>query len=534
MSTDERVRNEDWLKTRSWDIRNADGSWVTTLAALRAVLGPDMTVEKFMALPASEAMPAELRAEIEGDGVSAAGPGPRVGHRDPNEREVRAATDFAVIQRFWTKQLTAMVAGYAVERATQIADITDQVIASGGDLGLLSTITTTPVGQEVIAEALLSYANRMREQAVMEASAQGVAIGIIEDMEGYIATRSDAVARVLSRGLDESAVRKAIQIANDNVPVEEIAMQVREHLEGLSDRYLEDQLGGAMTAVQNETRMRVFAEPGAVVSLYASELLDENTCSECADIDGKDIADFTEAARLYPSGGYRDCLGGPRCRGTIVAVFEESDEGVVAHLPGQHDQSTHGRGKRTSAYEFEDPVDAANWVESAGEGWAESLSDEERAAVVAYTDIGGSFEANDALRAGADPNSVLLGGVPASVLDEAIRRSSFEDDVVVWRGSQTWKSRAWDWQDNPDPGFISTSVSRDVAEAYIDLGDESHTLYKITIKKGSPAVALHSSLPAMGGGEAEVLLPRVTRVSKIGGIRSPRGKAAIVEVEIGG
>lgn len=56
-------------------------------------------------------------------------------------------------------------------------------------------------------------------------------------------------------------------------------------------------------------------------AIYASELLDKNTCGPCSLVDGREYASI-EAARLdYPEGRYRECAGGPRCRGTLVFVW---------------------------------------------------------------------------------------------------------------------------------------------------------------------------------------------------------------------
>jgi hypothetical protein len=52
-------------------------------------------------------------------------------------------------------------------------------------------------------------------------------------------------------------------------------------------------------------------------------------------------------AEVYPNGGYRFCEGGPRCRGTIIAVHRP--ETVTALLPRNHpghsSQKSHGRRK---------------------------------------------------------------------------------------------------------------------------------------------------------------------------------------------
>jgi hypothetical protein len=57
---------------------------------------------------------------------------------------------------------------------------------------------------------------------------------------------------------------------------------------------------------------------------HSSELLDENTCENCEEVDGTDYDSIDDAEADYPTGGYSECLGGPRCRGTIVAVYDEA------------------------------------------------------------------------------------------------------------------------------------------------------------------------------------------------------------------
>lgn len=68
-------------------------------------------------------------------------------------------------------------------------------------------------------------------------------------------------------------------------------------------------------------RQAAMAVLPAAKGYYASELLDKNTCQPCSAVDGTAYATLAEAKMDYPYGGYRDCLGGDRCRGTIVAVW---------------------------------------------------------------------------------------------------------------------------------------------------------------------------------------------------------------------
>jgi hypothetical protein len=65
-------------------------------------------------------------------------------------------------------------------------------------------------------------------------------------------------------------------------------------------------------------------QPSAV---YASELLDKATCGPCEQIDGKHYPSLAAAKVDYPAGGFKDCAGGDRCRGTLVTVWDEVPPG---------------------------------------------------------------------------------------------------------------------------------------------------------------------------------------------------------------
>lgn len=66
------------------------------------------------------------------------------------------------------------------------------------------------------------------------------------------------------------------------------------------------------------------AEHAGATHAFASEILDSNTCRNCEEIDGKDYKSMTEARADYPaSGGFYACEGGPRCRGTLIFLYEE-------------------------------------------------------------------------------------------------------------------------------------------------------------------------------------------------------------------
>jgi hypothetical protein len=59
--------------------------------------------------------------------------------------------------------------------------------------------------------------------------------------------------------------------------------------------------------------------------IFATEILDGNTCRPCAAMDGKEYKTMAEAKDDYPHGGFVRCLGGTRCRGTLVFMYDEPD-----------------------------------------------------------------------------------------------------------------------------------------------------------------------------------------------------------------
>lgn len=61
-------------------------------------------------------------------------------------------------------------------------------------------------------------------------------------------------------------------------------------------------------------------------AVYASEILDINTCPNCSMIDGHSYDSLEAGMADYPNGQYTDCEGGDRCRGTLVLTWgTESD-----------------------------------------------------------------------------------------------------------------------------------------------------------------------------------------------------------------
>ncbi len=254
---------------------------------------------------------------------------PKIGHRQPNQFELAAQTDFEVLQERWQDATANIVSTWRSQvQASQTEALLEQIRAAveTGNLTLLASLSAPVEGVDVLAAAMMEMAEDALVGAKEEAREQGVDIGTInvaERVEPTVAARAQATAVLLARSFSDNAARSALGLGTGLSP-DDVVASVREHLEGLTDAYLNDMLGGAMTQAQNTGRRAVMIEKPATI--YASELLDENTCSDCSAVDAREYAGLTAAEEDYPTGGFRSCQGGPRCRGTLVAVYDEASE----------------------------------------------------------------------------------------------------------------------------------------------------------------------------------------------------------------
>jgi hypothetical protein len=258
---------------------------------------------------------------------------PTVGHRAPNAHEVRAAVNFDGLQQAWQQATDNLVTQWQSIRTQQIDHLVSAIEAAvaAGDATMLANIAAPVLGADVIYASLRSAAEDAIGGAVAEAAAQGVTITTAEvsSLEVQLLNRAEATATLLARSLSESAARQALMRYGVNtVAATDVAAAVRAHLEGLTDSYLNDQLGGALTGAQNAGRAEVFSE-GPVGTYYASELMDLNTCELCAAMDGTTFDTLEEAEMEYPTGGYSECEGGSRCRGTLVAIYESEEDPTI-------------------------------------------------------------------------------------------------------------------------------------------------------------------------------------------------------------
>lgn len=246
--------------------------------------------------------------------------------RQPYEHEVQAGTDFATLDTSWESALTLLEMESRQLIDQQIGELHDWIVEADGNLDGLMEISASSIHSSVIAASLSRVAELATDQAVGEARGQGIEVERpgLDDVHKSLANRAETVSAMIARDVTSSATRRAIRLTGGSLSAAEVADQVRDELRGMSWVGVREQLGGALTAAQNAGRGIVFrrdAHPGII---YGSELLDTNTCQRCIAIDGTIYEDMDSAERDYPTGGYKDCEGRERCRGTVIKVYEQN------------------------------------------------------------------------------------------------------------------------------------------------------------------------------------------------------------------
>jgi hypothetical protein len=257
-------------------------------------------------------------------GVRAAGD-LTAGNRQLTTTEAASGLDPDGLQADWQSELGTLVAGWAAVAAAQHADLATQVsdAIAAGDLTALADMTVdTGPAADLLAAAMIAMGAAAVTRMLAEAASQGVAISGAAADDDHLTEVAMTVALIMGSSLAGAAAREALRAATPGRSGQDVADLVTEHLTGLSDAWVADQLGGALTTAQNHGRLAVMAA-GPTASWVSSEILDRNTCQPCRDIDGTVFASLEDAYAAYGTGAYPECLGGLRCRGTAIAVWNQ-------------------------------------------------------------------------------------------------------------------------------------------------------------------------------------------------------------------
>lgn len=229
------------------------------------------------------------------------------------------------VQEDWQAILDRVMAGWADITFAQRQEIYTQVreAVDSGDPAALAAITVdTAEAADLLAEAMADLAAIAAGRVVEEAAEQDVEIDPVEPDRDGLDGFAAAAAALLGAGMAAAAGREAIRRTTPDAEGRQVADEVDQHLEDTAlGRQTEDQLGGALSNAQNTARIETL-RAAPVAAYYADETLDSNTCERCREVDGRWLGnDLEDVERIYPNGGYVDCLGRERCRGTVVAVW---------------------------------------------------------------------------------------------------------------------------------------------------------------------------------------------------------------------
>lgn len=252
--------------------------------------------------------------------------------REPSQAEVDAAVDFEAMEQVYTSGRETLVEAVKAAQGAQIDELAEAVAAANGDAGTLASLSVEPVPVEMIEEHLLEVAEAgvasAREERESQLAAKPEAVAPTasvfepapdqEAIDRQVHERAEAVALTLAGGLAASASKRAAAVSG--LAPDAAAENVRDFLEGLKGAALEEQVGGAVAQAYNTGR-REFIRVAQPESVFASEILDQNTCDNCASEDGEEWKTLTEAEAFYPVGGFIECEAGLRCRGTLIATY---------------------------------------------------------------------------------------------------------------------------------------------------------------------------------------------------------------------
>jgi ADP-ribosyltransferase exoenzyme len=450
--------------------------------------------------------------------------------RDLTQLEAAAGLDPVAIRQETDTAADHVLARWAPILTAQRQDLADQVTAAvdDGRIDKLAALGADPAAAATLLYgAMRDVAARAAARMLGEAAAQGVDIdpAHVQVDEDRLRQIAEARAGLAAAQMARHASTKALQVVASAGT--DAARQVTAVLAGLSPTSLADELRAAMHAAVNAGRFAVLAAaPDA--SYVASEILDTNTCLPCRDMDGHTFASLADARAAYANGGYVDCDGGARCRGTVVAAWpqppepgtpESYEEGLYGEL-GRHLGPSAWRdiGLAGTAADAEGPPPFGDAPDLAAAVFREqmhprdrrgrfarkpggpagqtaparrpagrrpyppgapsfapaTLTRTEKWAIGAYTTPDGTRDINDPLRQGR-PLRVLKtavlnidDNVTVRALDRAIAKSTVAADGVLYRGvARRVGTEPWQPGDEfTDLGYSSTTSDPGRARAF--------------------------------------------------------------------
>lgn len=244
--------------------------------------------------------------------------------------------DLSQLQTDWENGLAALLEKFGKVKAAWFDVLAGQVrrAISDGDLSQLANLAVPESaigkGAELLAEAMVDLAHSAAAHVVTEAADQNVTIEPVVPPHDELTRTAKVLAALVAAGYAISAGSEGLRHNGSDRTPAEVERAVLDHLESLTDAQPAESFGGGMTGAANRARIATMKN-GPVGAVYASEQLDKNTCKPCRTINGRWLGntdDLDTIEKTYPGGafgGYIDCLGRSRCRGTVVGVWRKGE-----------------------------------------------------------------------------------------------------------------------------------------------------------------------------------------------------------------
>ncbi|MDG4535318.1 phage portal protein [Streptomyces sp. AV19] len=264
-------------------------------------------------------------------------------HRHPRARAADQGDsgDLEAVREQFEEHLARLLEEWEDVAEAQYEQLAEQIETAVDDedaAALAALSASSEQATAVLRSALGDMATTAAQQMAAEAAAQGVTVTpptVDEGLRDAAVPRlraafgselveiAAATAALLAADAAAAAGREALRLFTPGMSGRQVADAIVGFLRGLKGWFRRDQLGGALHRAQNLGRLATLeAAPRAVYE--ATEVLDANTCGPCADIDGVQFETLAAARAAYGAGPYRQCEGGIRCRGTVVARWDSA------------------------------------------------------------------------------------------------------------------------------------------------------------------------------------------------------------------
>jgi hypothetical protein len=224
----------------------------------------------------------------------------------------------------WQKQLDELMPQWEEMTAAQREQLYEQIESAikAGNIEQLSELQAdNDDGSALLLSFMVVMASLAGDRMVQAARDQGKDIHKVNPFRREMKKLSSTITRQMADQLALAAGREAVRVSGPYSTTDQVVSAVREHLEGLSDAFPREQLGGALWSAENIGRYVTLNANEPATYYEASEVRDKSRCEPCRKIDGKHFETLQEAVEAYPNGGYHNCLGGIRCRGTFDPVW---------------------------------------------------------------------------------------------------------------------------------------------------------------------------------------------------------------------